>query len=803
MSDNNIDPQLLRELTEGMKKLAESFANGTKQGDKAAQAMQDLRKKLETGEDQFDSLARSVRRGERTWATSTNTILDLEEQLKKLKDVVEGSEEAEKKARLQKEISVAKGQATSELETKRFWDATQSIVGGLTSFAAGATKAVIGGYQSNASAFQVAGEVLNAGLDATNSTVQGFGKAIATAAPGLAALGPEGLAAGAAIAAVTEGIISFYDKTTQTAKFVNNTLVKEMDNTIKSFGEATSAGALFADGLTEMRFSASLAMLTQNEFSKIIANNSEAFAEFGGSVNAGIKRFTEVNAKMGPFRDGLLNLGYSITDIADGTADYMNILARTGALQGKTDQELAAGTDRYLTNLKAIADYTGEDVKRAKARAEAASLQLAVQAKLYKDSTVNGQLDKNLLAENMQKFRNIISTLGPGSEKAAGQLYTLGTVTGETAVAFGQTPALANKYNDAIGLMSDRSVDAEGVISRIQESGKKYSDAIIQQGVVAGDGIGIANQYNNSLSEANQVVQTGLQMAYKDQGIHQDTVEDAKKAKATQDDLTASYREATISFQTLKKNIQTELEDPMRHFGKVARSVIDQLEQIIADLPGTAASNKKAEEKQQQLEGQGETLPAPAGPAGGTGAGPGTVLPRGQITPELQGILPSLVASLGKPTSLNDGEHASDSRHYNGKAADFSVKGLSPAEVVGKLSAIKNIKGVNADRTWLENGPDNEEDRAWAKSIESAGGQVSKYRGSAPHFHVEALGKGGITNGLSIAGESGPEAVIPLPDGRNIPVKVDVGELVSKMDDLLTVMKDHRDTSNKILHATI
>jgi hypothetical protein len=64
------------------------------------------------------------------------------------------------------------------------------------------------------------------------------------------------------------------------------------------------------------------------------------------------------------------------------------------------------------------------------------------------------------------------------------------------------------------------------------------------------------------------------------------------------------------------------------------------------------------------------------------------------------------------------------------------------------------------------------------------------------------LAKGGITNGVSIAGEAGPEAVIPLPDGRTIPVKMDMGELISKMQELIDISKEHADTSDKMLRAS-
>jgi hypothetical protein len=64
--------------------------------------------------------------------------------------------------------------------------------------------------------------------------------------------------------------------------------------------------------------------------------------------------------------------------------------------------------------------------------------------------------------------------------------------------------------------------------------------------------------------------------------------------------------------------------------------------------------------------------------------------------------------------------------------------------------------------------------------------------------HIQKMAKGGITNGVSIAGEEGPEAVIPLPDGRTIPIKMDTGKLIEKLDELLTVMIDNRDYSEKI-----
>ena len=55
--------------------------------------------------------------------------------------------------------------------------------------------------------------------------------------------------------------------------------------------------------------------------------------------------------------------------------------------------------------------------------------------------------------------------------------------------------------------------------------------------------------------------------------------------------------------------------------------------------------------------------------------------------------------------------------------------------------------------------------------IGSAGGNVVDKQGAVP---LRKFARGGITSGpvLSLAGEAGPEAIVPLPDGRSIPVNM-------------------------------
>lgn len=78
----------------------------------------------------------------------------------------------------------------------------------------------------------------------------------------------------------------------------------------------------------------------------------------------------------------------------------------------------------------------------------------------------------------------------------------------------------------------------------------------------------------------------------------------------------------------------------------------------------------------------------------------------------------------------------------------------------------------------------------------------------APPQNVPRRAEGGITAGPVLAGEAGPEAVIPLKQG-SVPVALDIGPLVQAMDeqvsisrDLLDEMRDAVDVQKRILQAT-
>jgi len=64
------------------------------------------------------------------------------------------------------------------------------------------------------------------------------------------------------------------------------------------------------------------------------------------------------------------------------------------------------------------------------------------------------------------------------------------------------------------------------------------------------------------------------------------------------------------------------------------------------------------------------------------------------------------------------------------------------------------------------------------------------------------MAEGGITQGPSLAGEAGPEAVVPLPNGRTIPVQLNTAAfepLINKLDEVASRITDAVDRNQAVL----
>jgi hypothetical protein len=152
-------------------------------------------------------------------------------------------------------------------------------------------------------------------------------------------------------------------------------------------------------------------------------------------------------------------------------------------------------------------------------------------------------------------------------------------------------------------------------------------------------------------------------------------------------------------------------------------------------------------------------------------------------------IIKSTMAGLIKKLGLDP-----ETTKFDPATQDKMAMALGEARGLGKLPKGDTLHNMAKEWASLPAGPDN-------KGFYD--GQNSNKSLVRWDDAIKLMAKGGITDGPSIAGEAGPEAVVPLPDGKNIPVNLDMSALVDKMEEMIRVMKDHKSTSDRILQASV
>ena len=322
-----------------------------------------------------------------------------------------------------------------------------------------------------------------------------------------------------------------------------------------AFNAMTASGAQFVDGFGQMRRVTANLRLDLAELSKFVAANSEKMANFGGSVTGGLKRFESASkAITDTTRKELVKLGYSYEDQAQGMADYMEMMQQAGRLQQMSDEQIAKGTKDYLFNLRSISALTGEDAKRAQARAREASTQLAVQSKL-----------QNMGAGAMERFRTGVANMEPFMQKALQEAVAFdGTVVDQGLnQLFAMSPAREELFRRTQQDMMDQSLDATEVTRRYQQYVKELGPQMAKEASSLGDSVGAVNLATGGLGNLTKMLESTLELGLKGQADFNsklpDVIEMTSKLATTQDQL----RETTAAVQVEFKKYQAQLTEAL------------------------------------------------------------------------------------------------------------------------------------------------------------------------------------------------------------------------------------------------
>jgi hypothetical protein len=396
-------------------------------------------------------------------------------------------------------------------------------------------------------------DLLGAGLKIGVEAVSAFGGALVGAIPLIGG----GLQRGVdGMAAVSKEII---DLGTTVLKAGNDIMSAEFQMTTKVMADMAKSGASFANGMTEMRQIANESGIGIEQFSKVIANSRDSITGMGLSateatyrLSKGMGALTTTIGKSGNnLRGEMLALGYSYTEQGEIMASYAAQQRAAGRLKNMTDTELAQGTAQYAKDLKVLADITGKDAKKAMEDANKVAL----------EADIMGQLKP----EEKEKFIKAYASMPDYAKKGFLQYVSSGGQAisdATTNVLMVQN----SKVEDLIKGTFNGIKDASKTSTQVQnETLKRASEAGVAQRALS-DAQGSAIVHAQRMGAvtggwADAINQVAASALYNADAVDASSAAATANAE-TRDPVTAGFVKATdavVAFQAQMANLATEL----------------------------------------------------------------------------------------------------------------------------------------------------------------------------------------------------------------------------------------------------
>ena len=288
-------------------------------------------------------------------------------------------------------------------------------------------------------------------------------------------------------------------------------LTQYLDDTVAGFQNMSATGASFGNSLEEARKGAASLGLNFNEFQDLIGNNSQQLAMLGGTVTQGAARFAAMNKNIKATGDfaSLKNMGFTVMEINEGMASYIELQSRMGTLQGRSTQSLADGSAAYLEQIDRLAKVTG----KTREQAEAA---LAAQAT---DAGIRGML--NALGEGTQEFKNLqlslglIDEVGGAAGAAMKDLIDGMPSSAETGQFIAMLGDAAPAVQDALAEIG-RGADPQVLLDAMAKSGGELERFASMDAAARNQYIAVLRQTNPAMAEFLDATTTMTRMSKRD-----------------------------------------------------------------------------------------------------------------------------------------------------------------------------------------------------------------------------------------------------------------------------------------------
>jgi hypothetical protein len=585
-----MDDQQFRQLLEALKDALNRMGLTDGLGD-LADNVDDANKNLTKQERLYQITSKAFDKLNREVDLGRKKIVELGPSLQSLRQHIEDMDDSYEKLNLQEKHQLMASKYLTEQYRESGKAMRKMFVGELGKAVLDTTKNLVRSLHDNGSGVAMASDLMITALDLNQNVLSGVAKTGSSLGQAMTLAGGRAGAFGAGLTVASTAVDYFSSAVTQAVKVGVNLLRDAAEKTIKAFNESTASGALFTQGMDDLRFYSSRANLTLDQFANVIKNNSALLAESGYTVTDAAKivsnvtsRFAVQTGKSGQtLQREMLNLGLGFEEQANLTARIVADLKKTGTGETTTRGELASATVDIAKNIKTVANILGEE---AKGREEAVRKQQEEYAFFVKINQRAKELNDPTLPERMRKVFTLMDT---ETQRVAMQAYVLdGAVTSVAGNLTGAAELVGRPLADAINRGEVSFENMSGIVGRFGDKFQSGTDevgrALSRLYVATGQGAENAQAFTGAMQNSIRVNTENLvkgQLAT--EGL-------AGVQGGLQDQLIG----VEVQAQALKIAIQNELTPAIKDFGVVANEVMSAVRKAVSKVTGKEVGGGKS-----------------------------------------------------------------------------------------------------------------------------------------------------------------------------------------------------------------
>ena len=610
-------------------------------------------------------------------------------------------------------------------------------------------------------------------------------------------------------------------------------VAKQSDSLFENYQTMSRSGvALGMDDAFKNLQAAGYTMKEIGEYGSLMKENSTILATMGGTTAQGAADFAKAskNIKNSGLETQFMRMGMTVNDINSGMANYIKLQQLSGSTQQQDDKQVAASAAEFILEQDKLTKVTGLTADQQNKIYEGALAQEQFAAKtfqLQQRAAAGDEQAKAELKRNKALVEFAMAKGGPEAAKQA-QLYIAGAVNSkgyqQFQRSFAQTADYLDKGGTDVGKAQNLLVGDAKTLAQDQSR------------------LGIYGKFNEVFTPIQEVGKLAAAST-------KDYAQANKDATAQQKDQIAATDSATGSMVDTVRDQRdiTQSTDKITNVGVplVTRGmsglagVTQQLTSVLGQLAGkegqvgggTTLLQKIGIGTPPEATPSAPTAPGAPGAPPAAGAQPGVpvVTP---ITPPAPGgaTLDSLInfsGGTGDKTHFQQLNPSVLNNFVQMASAYFSSTGKK-LQVNSAFRSMDEQANVNSGgnpkaapgKSLHNQGKAVDINSSQVADLQSSGllGQYgfSPLPGDPPHIQMPSAATGGILSGPKSGYQAmlhGNEAVVPLPDGKTIPVQNKGGgsgggskdqvALLSmeleKLDSMLRVMNKQNDITNKIL----